>query len=184
MTNNPDEIRAEIEVTRADLGTDVDALADKVTPSKIAHRQAGRMRNTFTRARDRVMGSTSELGEQGADAMADAAQTVRAKAEGNPLAVGLIAFGIGWLAASLIPASQKEKELASSVKDAAAPLVGEAKNAAKDVADSLQEPARHAADEVKQAAADAADDVKASAGSAVQDVTEHAQNAADEVRRQ
>jgi hypothetical protein len=183
MTNNPDEIRAEIEVTRTELGTDVDALADKVTPSKIAHRQVGRMRSAFTQARDRVMGGTSELGDRGADAMADAAQTVRAKAEGNPLAVGLIAFGIGWLAASLIPASQKEKELASSVKDAAAPLVDEAKDAAKDVADSLQEPARHAANEVKQAAADAADDVKARAGSAAHDVTEHAQNAADEVRR-
>jgi len=44
---------------------------------------------------------------------------VAAKAEGNPLAVGLIAFGVGLLAASLIPASTKEKELASSIKDSA-----------------------------------------------------------------
>lgn len=39
MTDDPDAIRAEIENTRRSLSGDVDALADKVTPSKIADRQ-------------------------------------------------------------------------------------------------------------------------------------------------
>jgi len=184
MTNNPDEIRADIESTRAELGTDVDALADKVSPSKIAHRQMGKVRGAFVGARDRVMGSASELGEHASDTMGDAAHKTKVKAEGNPLAVGLIAFGIGWLAASLIPASEKEKELASSVKEAATPLVNEAKDAAKEVADSMQQPARHAADEIKQTAAEGVEDVKEQAGSAAEDVTEHAQQATDEVRGQ
>lgn len=38
MSDNPDAIRQEIEETRARLGTNVDAVADKVTPSKIVQR--------------------------------------------------------------------------------------------------------------------------------------------------
>ena len=34
MSNNPDEIRADIERTRQELGRDVDALAEKVNPTK------------------------------------------------------------------------------------------------------------------------------------------------------
>ena len=34
--SNPDDLRRDIERTRMELGQDVDALADKVTPSKIA----------------------------------------------------------------------------------------------------------------------------------------------------
>ena len=39
MSENPDAIRADIEATRARLGTNVDAVADKVTPSHIVQRQ-------------------------------------------------------------------------------------------------------------------------------------------------
>ena len=42
MSNSADEIRSDIERTRQDLGMDVDALADKVTPSKIVDRQMGK----------------------------------------------------------------------------------------------------------------------------------------------
>ena len=53
--SNPDEIRADIERTRAELGQDVDALADKVTPSKIAERQTRKVRRALTSVKDRVM---------------------------------------------------------------------------------------------------------------------------------
>ena len=39
MSDDPDVIRADIEATRSQLSGDVDALADKVTPSKIVHRE-------------------------------------------------------------------------------------------------------------------------------------------------
>jgi gas vesicle protein len=187
MTNTPDEIRANIEATRSDLGSDVDALADKVTPSKIAHRQASKVKNAFADARERVMGSASDLADHGSsasDAATDAAHAVKAKAEGNPLAVGLIAFGIGWLAASLLPASEKEKQVASSVKDAAQPLVDDLKETAKDVAGNLREPAQDAANAVKDTAMDAADDVKSEASSAVDDVKGQASDARDEIQSQ
>lgn len=187
MSNNADEIRAHIEVTRAELGTDVDALADKVTPSKIAHRQVGKVRDAIGGIRERVMGSAEDLADRGSaasDTIADAAHTAKEKVEGNPLAVGLIAFGVGWLAATLIPASEKEKEVASSVKDAAQPLIHEVTDAAMDMAKNLKEPAQDAAQAVKDSATEAVDDIREEASSAADDVKEHAQDAATEIKEQ
>ncbi|MFF1574188.1 DUF3618 domain-containing protein [Leifsonia sp. NPDC058292] len=177
MTNNPDEIRADIEATRRDLGSDVDALADKVTPSKIAQRQTRKVRAAFSSVKDRVMGAADDAKESASstgDTIADAGHTAVAKAQGNPLAVGLIAFGVGWLAASLIPASDKEKQLGAQVKEAAQPLMQQAADAAKDVADDLREPAQDAMQAVKESATDAVQTVKGEASSAVDDVKDQA----------
>ena len=55
--SDPDEVRREIERTQANLSQDVDALTEKVTPSKIVERRVGRVRDTATRLKDKVMGS-------------------------------------------------------------------------------------------------------------------------------
>jgi gas vesicle protein len=177
MTNNPDEIRSNIELTRQDLGSDVDALADKVTPSKIAQRQTRRVRSAFNTAKERVMGAASDVKDASAESVSDVQQAVTAKAQGNPLAVGLIAFGAGWLAASLVPASSKEKEIAASVKDAAQPLVEEVAGAAREVADNLRQPAQEAAEAVKASATDSARTVKDEATSAAAAVSDQASEA-------
>ena len=49
---------------------------------------------------------------------------IRQKSEGNPLAAGLIAFGVGWLASSLIPATRREQQVASQVKEKAGEHAG------------------------------------------------------------
>ena len=56
-SNDPDEIRREIERTQASLSQDVDALTEKVTPSKIVERRVDRARDTAIRLKDKVMGS-------------------------------------------------------------------------------------------------------------------------------
>ena len=160
MTNDPEQIRADIEDTRRELGGDVDALADKVRPSSIVDRQKAKVKGAVGRARDAVMGTASDaastVGETVGDLPHKAAQTTR----GNPLAVGLIAFGVGMLAASLLPASSKERELAESAKDMASPAMDNLKESAQTVAEDLKEPAKQAADSVKGAAQDAAHNVK------------------------
>ena len=55
-SSDPDEIRREIERTQANLGQDVDALTDKVTPSRIVERRVDRARDTVGRLKDKVMG--------------------------------------------------------------------------------------------------------------------------------
>jgi hypothetical protein len=117
MTENPDAIRADIEATRARLGTNVDAVADKVTPSNIVHRQTDKVKEAVFGVKEKVMGAAentadrmhsaqqgtgSALSDAGS-AISEAPQQVKAKAQGNPLAAGLIAFGAGMLLSSLIP---------------------------------------------------------------------------------
>ncbi|MDJ0337849.1 DUF3618 domain-containing protein [Cryobacterium sp. PH31-O1] len=180
----PDQIRADIERTRRELGGDVDALADKVTPSKIMQRQSDKVKSAFGSVSERVMGAASHTGDTVAsvtDTMGELPHQAADKAKGNPLAVGLIAFGIGWLAASLVPASDKEKQLAGSLKEAAQPLISEATDAVKQLADNLREPAEEAVAAVKSSATGAVDEVKSAAQNAATDVKDEAQSAKDTV---
>jgi ElaB/YqjD/DUF883 family membrane-anchored ribosome-binding protein len=191
MTNDPEAIRQEIEETRSNLSYDVDALADKVSPSSIVQRRTEKVKGMARKVKDSVMGAAedakahvsdaasnvgdkaSHLGDK-ASHLGDAPHRAVDKAKGNPMAVGLIAFGVGLLAASLIPASDKEKELAQTAKDKAAPLVEDLKETAKGVAEDLKEPAKEAAESVKGAAADAFSNVKDDATSQAKDVKDSA----------
>lgn len=181
MSDDPDAIRADIEATRRNLSGDVDALADKVTPSKIAQRQTRKVKGAFHSISERIMGSADDVrsGVGGAvsdagSSVADAGRTVVNKAQGNPLAVGLIAFGIGALIASLIPPSTKEQELASAAKDAAQPLLHEAAEVGKQVADDLKEPAQQAVQSVKETAQEGVSTVKEEATDRASDVADDA----------
>ncbi|KHK98345.1 hypothetical protein LK09_04835 [Microbacterium mangrovi] len=189
MTDSPDALRAEIERTRGALGADVDALSDKVNPAKIADRQTRRVRAAFGSLRDHVMGAADDagtgLGNAASDAagsVSDAAHHARAKVEGNPLAVGLIAFGAGLLAASLIPASNAERRAAAAAKEQAQPLLDEAADVAKDIADDLRGPVQDAVGAVTDRAKAAAHTVAGEAAAAGQDVKDRAEQARDNVR--
>ncbi|GGH33897.1 DUF3618 domain-containing protein [Microbacterium album] len=188
MTDSPDAIRAEIERTRRELSQDADALVDKVTPSKIAHRQTHKIKGAFGSLRDRVMGaaddaasSLHDAGSSVADGVSHATHRAAGKAEGNPLAVGLMAFGAGLLISSLIPASAKEKQLADDVKEQAQPLMDEAKHVAQQVGSDLKEPVQDAAAAVKERASEAASHVQSDAQDAAGHVTDRAQQARDNV---
>ena len=197
MSENPDAIRADIEATRARLGTNVDAVADKVTPSHIVERQADKVKDAVFGVKEKVMGAADHtsgslhsatgsaggaLGDAGT-AIGDAPAQMKTKAQGNPLAAGLIAFGAGLLVSSLIPASQKEREAAESLKTAAEPLTAELTEAAKTVAEGLKEPAQEAMENVKATAVDATENVKAEGQGAVADVKDRAADAQDNVRQ-
>lgn len=188
MANNPDEIRAEIERTRADLSHNVNTLADSVNPASVAKRQGEKVKGAVFGAKDRVMGSASDAGASLSSAQSSVTDSVtgapaqlKSRTTGNPLAAGLIAFGAGWLAASLLPTSAAEQQAATKVKDTAAPVLGDA---AKEIAGNLKEPAQQAVDSVKETASEAASTVKDEGSSAVQDVTDQAKDAKDTVQEQ
>ena len=204
MSENPDVIRADIEATRARLGTNVDAVADKVTPSHIVQRQTDKVKDAVFGVKEKVMGAADHtagnvhsaagsagthlsgagaaIGDAGA-AIGDAPAQVKSKTQGNPLAAGLIAFGAGLLVSSLIPASQKEREAADALKTAAEPLKTELTDAAKHVAEGLKEPAQEAMENVKATAADATEHVKAEGQGAVSDVKDRTAEAKDNVQQ-
>ena len=108
--------------------------------------------------------------------MADAPSAVARKAQGSPIAAGLIAFGAGLLVSSMLPASRVEQQAAEKVKDTAQPMVDDLTDTAKEIAGNLKEPAQQAMEEVKSTATDAATTVKDDATSAAEDVKSQAQD--------
>ncbi|WP_077489654.1 DUF3618 domain-containing protein [Sinomonas mesophila] len=185
MSQNPDAIRADIEQTRERLGYDVDAVADKVSPSHVAHRQTERVKGAMTDMKDRIMGTADDVTTGARSAAEDAGAAVERverkvmrKTQGNPLAAGLIAFGAGLLLSSLIPPSEKEREAARAIKEKAEPMTQELSGAASEMAEHLKEPAREAVENVRQSASEGVQAVKEEAqeqGAAVQDRTQQAQ---------
>ncbi len=183
-TNDPDRIRADIEQTRYELSNDVDALRDKVSPGNAVRRQRVRMRHAVTGVKDRVMGVAEDAQSRGQSTVSSVGETaahaptmVRERTEGNPLAAGLVAFGVGWLASTVIPASSAERRAATALKEQAEPVKREVTEAAKQVVDDLREPAQEAVESVKSTASDAAGNVKDEGSSAAQDVRSEAQAA-------
>ena len=100
------------------------------------------------------MGTASDKASSVASSVGDAAtgapSAARQKTQGNPLAAGLIAFGAGWLISSLLPATEKEKQAASTVKDKASEhsdtLTAPLKEAAGTAKENLQGTAQDAVD--------------------------------------
>ncbi|WP_431873670.1 DUF3618 domain-containing protein [Micromonospora marina] len=210
MSTDPEQIRREIEATRNNLSSDVDALAYKVSPSRIVDDRKQRVRSALTNVKDKVMGTASDLGhssghaahsvgdhassmastvgdkaQSAAATVSDAAhrapQVVRQKSEGNPIAAGVIAFGVGMLVSSLIPATRREQQVAAQVKEKATEHGGVVKEKLGEVAgelkDELREPAQHAAESVKATAQDAAYTVKDDGRAAAHDVRHSAEQA-------
>ena len=130
--------------------------------------------------------SVSSTASEASDAARSAAGTAKAKADGNPLAAGVIAFGVGWLVSSLLPASQKEQQAASRIKgvasEHAAPVQERLKEVAGEVQESLRGPAQQAVESVKSTATQAATSVKEEAASSATDVRDDAKQAGQTVR--
>jgi uncharacterized protein YjbJ (UPF0337 family) len=190
-SDDPEVIRRDIESTRADLSRNVDALTEKVSPSRVVGRRVDRAKDAVGSVKDKVMGSSDNPYDQGAmgdatdkassmassigDTATSAPTIARQKTRGNPLAAGMIAFGVGWLASSLLPATEKEQEAASAVKDKASEhsdtLTAPIKEAAGNAKENLRAPAQDAVQSVKGTATEATATVKDEAAAAKDDVT-------------
>src|SRR5215213_1349562 len=127
-SSDPDVIRRQIEDTRRELSYDVDALKEKVMGSaqdttSQAHGMASNAAGSVQGAASSAADSVSSAASTAVGAVQQAPDQVIRQTQGNPLAAGLIAFGVGWLVSSLLPASEKEREVASRVNDQAQPAL-------------------------------------------------------------
>ena len=214
-SSDPEVIRQQIEDTRRELSYDVDALNEKVNPARVVDRRMTAAKGRVSRVKEKVMGSaqdtssrTSGMASNAAgsvqnaassaagsvqNAASSAAETVQQapdtivrQTQGNPLAAGLIAFGVGWLVSSLLPATEKERQLAqqaeTAVKENKDALLAPAKQAAQEIGEELKPAAQQAAQEVKATAQDAAQTVKDEGQSAAQDVKGQAQQSKEKVQ--
>lgn len=213
MSDDPEVLRRQIEQTRSDLSRDVDALGEAASPGNVARRQAEKVSETVTGAgrslKEKVMGSDDPgsgpgMGQRASDAASDVGERVgevagsardtvasaptqaRRETRGNPMAAGLIALGAGWLLGSLLPGSEKERELAVTAKERVGDsgLVDEVRSVAQDVVEDVKPQAQEAADQVKQSASESVEHVKDEAGSAAEDVKVSAQESKKNVQGQ
>ena len=97
MSSDPEQLRREIERARSELSDDVNALGDKVNPGSVARRQVGRVRGAAVGVRDAVMGTATDASDHGrdavgavGDAVSDAPSAVARRAQGSPIAAGVI----------------------------------------------------------------------------------------------
>ena len=216
-SNDPDEIRADIERTRAALSDNVDDLAESVKPKNVAGRQADKVKEAASNIKDRVMGSedddysgsavgtgsdkvssakdavadkayaakdtVSEKASEAGEAVRQAPRRMRRKAQGNPLAAGVIAFGLGMLISSLIPSTEKERHAVSQLQENLEPVKKKASEVAQEVAGKLKEPAQEAAQSVKAAAAEGAENIRQEGAAAAAEVKDQAQASQDAMQR-
>jgi hypothetical protein len=216
-SSDPDVIRRQIEDTRRELSYDVDALNEKVNPARVVDRRVTAAKGRLTSVKEKVMGSAQDTtssaqyraqhaagtvqdaassaagsvqnaASSAAGAVQQAPDAIVRQAQGNPLAAGLIAFGVGWLVSSLLPASEKEKQLAqqaeSAVKEHKDTLLEPAKEVAQQVGEQLKPAAQQAVEEVKSTAQQAAETVKEEGKSAAQEVQGQAEQAKTSVKSQ
>jgi Protein of unknown function (DUF3618) len=125
--SDPEEIRREIERTQANLSQDVDALTDKVTPSKIVERRVDRARDTAVRLKEKVMGSNP---------MHSSGHTVSGQ------------YGGGGVSDRV---SGTASAAASSVQDAASSAAGTVQDVASNAAGAVQDAASTAVGAVQDA---------------------------------
>lgn len=216
-SNDPDEIRADIERTRASLSDNVDDLAESVKPKNVAGRQVGKVKEAASNLKERVMGSDddeyggavgtasdkayaakdavtdkaytakdtiSEKASEAGDAVRQAPRRLKRRAQGNPMAAGVIAFGLGMLVSSLIPSSEKEREAVSQLQENLEPVKEKAAEVARDVGEGLKPAAQEAAESVRTTAQEGVETVKHEGQSAAQDVKDQAQESKDTVQQQ
>jgi len=187
MGTTTEELRARLAVERSDVSHDLDAIGDRVSPGRVMQRRRAAVGRRVADLKERVMGVTAEASASVQDAATAPAAAIsatvrempdaaRRTTEGNPLAVGLVAFGAGLVVATLLPETRREAELAEKLQPAletTAETVGES---VQESVEAVKPAAREAVTEVQQHA-------QGSAGAVKIEAQQAAKKAADQVRR-
>jgi uncharacterized protein YjbJ (UPF0337 family) len=187
MGESTAEVRRDIEERRAQLSGTIDAIAERTSPSRMAERQRQRVADRFRSLRETIMGTAEGAGGSVQETAGAAAETarqapdvIRNQTQGNPLAAGLIAFGSGLLAGSLLPSTRPERQAASRLLEQAEPALQQAQEAGREAAGEITSSARDAASRVTESASEAGQRVVEDAKDSARQVKEQASGAARE----
>lgn len=203
QADEPARIRDEIRMTRTRMDDTLYELEDRVAPSRVAERSKARMKARWTDLRSNVMGSVDDrtpspsssggtssssrgvgdVASDAADQARQAPQQVKQKTRGNPLAAGMIAFGVGALVSALLPESDQEQQLVEDAADKVdlQQVRGEVEQAAQDVREPVRERSQEGMEDLKQTASDHASELQDEAQTSQQRVASDAK--ADTVAR-
>ncbi len=191
------DLREQIDEQRSEISEDLVAIGDRVSPKRMTERKAAAVRHRLVGVRESVMGAKDSVVDKASDtgtALGDKAsgavdqarqgpELARQGTRGNPLAAGLIAFGGGLIAASLLPSSSREQQLVDeNIQPQLEAAAGQVGVAAQETAEAVKPAVQEAVAEVKDDAQHAVAEVKETASSAAADVTDEARAGVDEIR--
>jgi len=201
------EIRSGIEKTRANLSSTIDALQDKLDPSRIAEQVKDQIREKATEAyetakdavkeatigkAEKIMSSVSEAvtdmtGRAGV-AVSDTSSSVVQYIRENPVPFALVGIGLGMLAMNKRRSEQSSYGPSSYVAATTSGTSGSGEpsltDRARDAVSGAADSARGAATSVADSARAAAERTSSAVSSAATTVRDAAGNAADSTRRQ
>jgi Protein of unknown function (DUF3618) len=135
-----DQLEADVARTREDMSNTLDAIGEQMSPRIMVKRSSHRIWHWFKSAPESVIeigSGTDGLGE-GDGQSTQSSDASAAHPQGNPLAAGIIAIGIGLLVGSLLPATEVERRAASAIADEVEPAISSAVLAASGVAQGVQ----------------------------------------------
>jgi Protein of unknown function (DUF3618) len=207
MTSEPDQIRGEIQQTQRELGADVGALTEKLSPPRRGQRRARRTRAAVTNVKDKIMGSTasrtSAAGDTASSTASGAGATVSSTASAATGKVASAASSAADAASSAPQIARRRTEgnplaagliafgagwLVSSLLPATAPeqqVATQVKDLATEkgrpVARQLGEAAQQAREELREPVRQSAESVKETATDAASAVAGDARSAAGDV---
>ncbi len=193
MGKEPEDIRNEIEETRARMGDTVEALGYKTdvksrTKDSISNAEENVV-GKVSEVRDSIVGSASSARESVSSSTPDAEQLKRnarkaaSVAQRNPLGLALGSVALGFLAGLSVPSTEIEDErlgpVADQVKDKVRETSLEALDRGKQVAQevgqtaaqSAQDAAQRVADTAKQSGQEQGQELASSAQEKVQEVS-------------
>ena len=87
MGQTAEELRERLDRQRDELGRDLDAVGDRVSPGRIVDRRRAAARESFGRARNAVMGTADTAASTTTDRVKDAASAVGDAASAAPRAI-------------------------------------------------------------------------------------------------
>jgi hypothetical protein len=170
MGQDPDEIRQDIEQTRAQMGDTVEALSYK---ADVKARAKDSISDRVDTVKSRVGLASSKIGDATPDGrdVKQGARRAKGLAEENPLGLAIGAVAVGFIAGLAVPSTRAEDErlgpMADQVKDKAKETGQEALERGKQVA---QQTAQSAKETAQQSGQEHAEQPKESAAQGARDV--------------
>jgi gas vesicle protein len=188
VSKTSEELKAEVEAKREDIARDLELVGDRVSPGRMVQRRRAAVGQRLRRVQETLTGTPDRLRDQLPDApamsdrLSDAPGDVREFTEGNPLAAGIIGFGIGLLAAAVLPDSSKEQRVTQRLQPRLEHAAGELAAAGRDTVDTIKPAAQEAAQAVTESAKESAEAVKQQTATATEQAKTTTKKKASRVR--
>lgn len=190
------------------LGERKEEIVDRVSPSRVWQRKTAGVRrrldevstsisgmtarreNPMAGNGSKVRGQAQEISGRASSAvsnMGDQARTgppaLAERTGRNPFAAGLMAIGAGFLAASLLPPTEREREAAQRLRTELEPLKRQASDVGRQMAGELRPLAEGSVEQLKERAAGSVEQVKQETQGSVRQVKAEAEDASAQVQR-